>query len=167
MIAPRLLYVAAALFAAGAAALRVAPASAPEVAGTASAPAGATPAPPRESSADAQRYAAIVASNAFSPSRTAPAIRFVPEGLRKDTQTVVREPRKPREVPVLLFGITRGPGGAVALIDADPAVPGAEVYRVGDAVRDGRLTDIGESTVVLTRPSGRVVLRLPDAAERR
>jgi hypothetical protein len=66
-----------------------------------------------------------------------------------------------------LFGISRGPGGAVALIDADPAVPGAEIYEIGDAVRDGRLSAIGESTVTLTRPSGPLVLRLPDAGEQR
>ena len=165
-MSPRVLYVAAALFAAGGAALRLVPVSAAEAGGTTSmaTPAGAAP---RPASADSQRFTAIITSNAFSATRTAPAVRFVPEGLRKEPQPVAREPRKPREPPVLLFGITRGPGGAVALIDADPAVPGAEVYRVGDVVRDGRLASIGDSTVVLTRPSGRVVLRLPDVGERR
>ena len=75
--------------------------------------------------------------------------------------------RKPADTPARLFGITRGPGGAVAVIDADPAVPGAEIYRVGDQVRGGRVTAIGDSTVVLSRPSGPLVLRLPDAGARR
>ena len=47
------------------------------------------------------------------------------------------------------------------------SVPGAEVYRVGDEVRGGRITTIGDSTVVLTRPSGPLVLRLPDAGDGR
>jgi hypothetical protein len=46
-------------------------------------------------------------------------------------------------------------------------VPGAEVYEVGDAVRDGRLTAIGDSTVTLSRRAGPLVLRLPDAGDRR
>jgi hypothetical protein len=167
VIAARWFYFAAATFTAGGTALRLAPASAPEVTGTASVAAGTPGVPPRPSFADSQRYAAVVAANAFSASRTAPETRFIPEGLRKEAPPVVREPRKPREVPVLLFGISRGPGGAVALIDADPAVPGAEVYRLGETVRDGRLTALGDTTVVLTRPSGRVVLRLPDAGEQR
>ena len=156
MIGPRPVYVAAALCTVGGAALRLAPVSPPTVAE--SAPLGA---------ADTQRYATIVASNAFSASRTAPRTRLSPEGLRRDTQPAARPARKPAGFPARLYGITRGPGGAVALIDADPAVPGAEVYRIGDAVRGGRVAAIGDSTVVLTRPSGRLVLRLPDAGDRR
>ena len=169
MTETRLLYAAALLFTAVGAALRLAPVTAPEPAGAAPSVAGAPAATgaPRLPELGADRYAAIVTSNAFSPRRTPPAKRFVPEGMRRDTQTVARPARKPREPEPRLYGITRGPGGAVALIDADPAVPGAEVYEVGDEVRGGRLTAIGDSTVVLTRPSGRLVLRLPAAAERR
>jgi hypothetical protein len=60
-----------------------------------------------------------------------------------------------------LYGITKGPGGAVALIDADPRIPGAEVYRVGDEVRGGRIAAVTDSTVVIARPSGPLTLRLP------
>ena len=73
------------------------------------------------------------------PDGNATAVRFVPEGLRRDTVPVARAPRKPAEPSARLFGISRGPGGAVALIDADPDVPGAEVYRIGDTVRGGRV----------------------------
>ena len=166
MTATRPLYAAAVLFTAAGAAFRLAPASAPGPTDSAAA-AMAAAVPRQQPAVGADRYAAIVASNAFSASRTAPATRFVPEGLRRDTQPAPRPARKPAEVPPRLFGITRGPGGAIALIDADTAVPGAEVYRIGDEVRGGRITAIGDSTVVLTRPSGRLVLRLPDAGEPR
>ena len=164
---PRPLYVAAVLFAGGGAALRLAPAGAP---------AGDPPAPTaprtvatlrRPDTADLRRYARIVTANPFSSERKAPSTRFVPEGLRRDTVAVARAPRPPREVTPRLFGITRGPGGAVALIDADPGVPGAEVYEAGDPVWDGRLTAIGDSTVTLSRRSGPLVLRLPNAGNRR
>jgi hypothetical protein len=167
MIGPRSLYVAAALFTAAGAVLRFAPVNAAEVTDVGPVAPAAAVVPRPEPPADPNRYAAIVASNAFSAGRTAPRERYIPEGLRRDTQPVARAPRKLAEPSARLFGITRGPGGAVALIDADPAVPGAEVYRVGDAVRGGRITAIGDSTVVLTRPSGPLVLRLPDAGERR
>jgi hypothetical protein len=167
VIATRPFYVAGVLFTTAGAALRLAPVGAPEPTDSAPIAAAATVVPRQQPSVGADRFAAIVASNAFSAGRTAPPTRLIPEGLRRDTQPAARPARKPRQIPARLFGITRGPGGAVALIDADPAIPGAEVYRVGDAVRDGRLTAIGDSTVVLTRPSGRLVLRLPDAGERR
>lgn len=166
MIGPRALYLAAAVFATGGAALRLMPAAVPAAP---AAPAIATAAPgAREAPAvEPKQFAPIVAMNAFAASRTAPATRWVPEGLRRDTQAVARPARKRAEPVARLFGITRGPGGAVALIDADPSVPGAEVYRVGDEVRGGRITTIGDSTVVLTRPSGPLVLRLPDAGDGR
>jgi hypothetical protein len=164
---PRPLYVAAVLFAAGGAALRLAPVRVPV--GDPPAPS----APPvattlrRPDTADLRRYTGIVTANPFSSERKAPSTRFVPEGLRRDTVAVARAPRQPREITPRLFGITRGPGGAVALIDADPRVPGAEVYEVGDPVWDGRLTAIGDSTVTLSRQAGPLVLRLPDAGDRR
>jgi hypothetical protein len=164
---PRPFYAAAALFIAAGAALRLAPVRGPEALDAAPVAAAAAPGPRRTPPPDTQRYRTIVAMNAFSAARTAPATRFLPEGLRRDTVPVARTARKPAEVPARLFGITRGPGGAVALIEADPTVPGAEVYQVGDEVRGGRITAIGDSTVVLSRPSGRIVLRLPDAGARR
>jgi hypothetical protein len=168
MTDPRPFYLAAVLFAAMGAALRLVPVWPAGAAESAPLPVpAAAAAVPRRVAPDTARDAAIVASNPFSPDRKAPARRFVPEGLRRDTVPVARERKAPRETPPRLFGITRGPGGAVALIDGDPAVPGAEVYEVGDPVRDGRVTAIGDSTVTLSRPSGPLVLRLPDAGERR
>jgi len=60
-----------------------------------------------------------------------------------------------------------GAEGAVALIDADPNVPGAEIYRVGDLVAGARLVAITDSSVTLAQPSGPLVLRLQPAARRR
>src|SRR2546428_4318056 len=86
----------------------------------ATAPSGATAAP---------RYEAIVAANIFSQTRTAPLVRFAPAGrAARGTASASRRP------PLKLYGITVGPQGAVALIDADPKIPGAEIYRVGDLV---------------------------------
>jgi hypothetical protein len=58
-----------------------------------------------------------------------------------------------------------GPSGTAALIDADPAVRGAEIYQVGDVVDGKRVVAVSESTVVLTGEAGggRMVLRLQPA----
>jgi hypothetical protein len=167
MIGPRILYTAAALFAVCGVALRYAPVSLPAVA-----PA-TVPEPPAAAQTrqpppvEPKRFTLIVANNAFAAGRAAPAVRFVPEGLRRDSQPAPRTPKKSAEPVARLFGITRGPEGTVALIDADPTVPGAEVYKVGDKVRGGVITNISETTVTLSRPSGRLVLHLPDARDRR
>ena len=114
-------------------------------------PASAPPAP---------RYDAIVAANIFSQDRTAPAVRFSPPGR-------TAAPTKPRGPTLRLYGITVGPQGAVAIIDADPHVPGAELYRLGDLVAGARLVAITDSTVTLAEPSGPLVLRLQPSARRR
>ncbi len=110
-------------------------------------PEGATAAP---------GYEAIVAANIFSQTRTAPPVRFAPAG------RAARRTASPSRRPALtLYGITVGPQGAVALIDGDPKIPGAEIYRVGDAVAGARLVEITDSTVTLAQPSGPLFLRLP------
>jgi hypothetical protein len=62
---------------------------------------------------------------------------------------------------LLLYGITTGARGTIALIDADPKIRGAELYRVGEQVGGGRITSITDSTVVISRASGSLILRLP------
>src|SRR2546428_4244710 len=106
----------------------------------ATAPSGATAAP---------RYEAIVAANIFSQTRTAPLVRFAPAGrTARGTASASRRP------PLKLYGITVGPQGAVALIDADPKIPGAEIYRVGDLVAGAPPVPIPDSTVPPPQPSG-------------
>jgi hypothetical protein len=82
----------------------------------------------------------------------------------------VRAPPKPKPKPtapeIRLFGITKGPGGAVALIDADPRIKGAEIYRVGDRVAGSPISAISDSTVVITRSPRPLVLRLRPAVKK-
>lgn len=101
-------------------------------------------------------YEAVVAANIFSPTRAAPRVRFTPVGLTggHPTRPVARGP------VVQLYGITLGPQGAVALIHADPKIPGAQIYRIGDLVAGARLVAMTDSTVTLAQPSGPLVLRL-------
>jgi hypothetical protein len=99
------------------------------------------------------RYAPIVTTNIFSQDRTAPPVRFSLPG-----RAVA--PPKPRGPVLRLFGITVGPHGAVAIIDADPKIPGSDLYRVGDVVAGARLVAITDSTVTLVAPAGPLVLRL-------
>jgi hypothetical protein len=68
-----------------------------------------------------------------------------------------------------LYGITVRGTEALALIDADPGVPGAEIYRVGDRVRGSRVVAITDSTVTLASVSGggaAQVLRLSSVVRR-
>lgn len=161
MIGPRSLSALAVLFAAAGVAFRLAPAASPVPAAAPPTQIGPTVPGVAPPSMGAGSYDVIIASNVFSTTRAAPAARVVPEGLRRDTQTVADRRATPAEPATRVYGITRGAEGAVALIDADPDIPGAEVYRVGDQVRGARITAITDSTVVLGRPSGAVVLRLP------
>lgn len=118
--------------------------------------------PPRVTPAVAPgQAAAIIEGNIFSPTRAAPRVRFTPPDLiPAETPRVSRaRPAAPR---LRLFGTVVGPSGTAALIDADPAVRGAEIYQVGDVVDGKRVVAVSESTVVLAGESGggRTVLRL-------
>jgi len=103
--------------------------------------------------------AGIVEGNIFSPNRTAPRVRFTARGVTPDRAV-------PSRPAVVLYGITVSARGALALIDADPAIPGAELYRIGDLVHGSRLTAITDSTVTLAQPSGPLVLRLAPGPRR-
>ena len=107
---------------------------------------------PGRDAVEADGYANVIEGNIFSPSRQAPATRQAPS---VDEPPLVRPPRRLR-----LSGIVRGPDGIVALIDADPAIPGAELYRLGDQVGPYRVEEATDSVVVLRGASGTQVLRL-------
>lgn len=158
-LASRVLYGIAAMLLLLALAVRIAPASARPVA----APSPEAAAPQAKSVKSSIELpgtsSAIVAGNVFSPSRTPPRVRFVPPDLVPPAPA--RKPR--RGVPgsdLRLFGTVVGPAGTAALIDADPAVRGAEIYAIGDVVRGRRIVAVSESTVVLDGVGGRIVLRL-------
>jgi hypothetical protein len=105
--------------------------------------------------------ALIVGGNIFSVSRSAPRVRYLPSDL-SPSRPAARQ-AGPRSGPGLkLVGTI---SGTAALIDADPAVRGAEIYRIGDLVRGKRIAAVSESTVVLDGPAGRTILRLPPSPQ--
>jgi len=121
----------------------------------------APPADPSEHAVALLAYEEIARSNVFAADRSPPASRYTPGG-------PPAAPARPvSTAPALrLYGLAVGPSGQVALIDADPTIPGAEIYRVGDQVGPYRLTAIADTFVVLAGPSGERTLRL-QAPQRR
>lgn len=107
--------------------------------------------------------AVIVSANVFSAARSAPRVRYTPPDLESPAQGPESPSRGPPAQRLRLFGTVVGPSGTAALIDADPAVRGAEIYQVGDLLDGRRIVAVSESTVVLEGPAGRVVLRLQPA----
>ncbi len=106
-------------------------------------------------------YEGIVRDNVFDRTRQPPAERYLPPELaaaRADDEPAARARRGPR-----LYGLAVGPDGAVALIDADPRIPGAEVYRPGDLIGGARLVTVTDSSATLVGPAGTMVLRLPSS----
>lgn len=98
----------------------------------------------------------VIGGNIFSATRSAPRVRYTPPDLAP--ARVALRARPARTSPRLrLMGTV---SGAAALIDANPAVPGAELYQIGDVVDGKRIAAVSESTVVLEGASGRTVLRL-------
>jgi hypothetical protein len=163
---PRVLYAVAVGFTAVGVGLRLVPPVHPDAVATVEPIELAKSRTLRVAGGDPRPYAAIVGANIFSPSRAAPAVRFTPN---RPNGAPAPEKAKPKPTgPVIrLFGITRGLNGAVALIDADPKIPGAEIYRVGDRVAGGPITAISDSTVVIARPSGPLTLHLSPAVKKK
>jgi hypothetical protein len=112
-------------------------------------------------SADAAAFQAIVSANIFNRDRQPPAERYIPPELQEQVEPPPTQTSG--GFRMRLFGVVVGPAGTVALIDADPRIPGAEVYRPGDVVGDSRLISVSDSTVVLEGPTGRRVLSLPSS----
>jgi hypothetical protein len=165
LLKPRTLYGTAGALVLLGLALRVAPVTVPDASGALRLPGAARPATPEPIGGDESSYAPVAAGNVFSQSRRPPKVRFVPEG-REQPEMVTARPRSP--APALrLYGITAGAGGTIALIDADPKVPGAELYRLGDRIAGARISSITDSTVVISRPSGPLTLRLPSSLRSR
>lgn len=109
--------------------------------------------------------ALIVETNVFSISRSAPRVRYVPPDLAAPASEPASSRRARPAQRLRLFGTVVGPSGTAALIDADPALRGAEIYQVGDLVDGQRIVAVSESTVVLQGTAGRAVLRLQPAAQ--
>jgi len=127
-----------------------------------------TPPPDADPSAQAAAlltYEEIVRVNPLSQDRRPPRERYVPPTLRAAPAPtpLTDAPEPPR---LRLFGVATAPTGAVALIDADPSIPGAEIYRIGDRVGAYRLESIAESVVVLRGPTGLRTLQLESSTGR-
>jgi len=106
-------------------------------------------------------FQVVVISNIFSPERAPPRQRYRPRGgTAALEETPAPAPARAARRSARLYGVTLRASGAVALIEADPAVPGAEIYRIGDPIAGGRLAEIGPASVVIARSTGRQVIRL-------
>ncbi|MEJ2678647.1 MAG: type II secretion system protein N [Gemmatimonadota bacterium] len=167
----RLAVGAAGLFFAAGVSLRLIPPLPPSVS---VAPVVDTVAPPVSDARDSvvvSSYDAIIDKSIFSPSRAAPAERFVPLNGAMDEGAqapAVRAPSR-QEGPLQrlrLVGVAVGPMGGVAIIDTNPSTPGADVFRVGDRIGRARVVEIREDAVVLETPGGRMVLKLPPSVRR-
>jgi len=120
---------------------------------------------PSDDAAALLAYQEIVTGNVFTGSRTPPSVRYIPPDLAANqTPQESGPPAAPR---IRLYGVASGPTGAVALIDADASIPGAEIYRIGDLVRGLILEEIGDSYVVLRGASGPFELLLETPRSRR
>ena len=106
----------------------------------------------------------IVRADMFSPDRQPPRERYIPPELR--ITAAADRPLGPPLPRLQLFGVATGPTGAVALIDANPVIPGAEIYRLGDRVSIYRLESISDTLVVLRGDSGVRRLRLESPSGR-
>ncbi len=112
---------------------------------------------PSEQAAALLEYERIVQSNVFSRDRSPPEGRYMPPGSEPAVTPPARQAAAPR---IRLYGVASGPSGAVALIDADRAIPGAEIYRPGDRVGSYLLETVADTFVVLSSPEGSRTLRL-------
>ena len=165
VLTPRAFYGAAAALVVLSLGFRLAPTRLPRARQGITVPAAAQAIEAMAAPGNAGAYAPITSSNVFSQTRTPPTVRFVPEGRPAPAPTASRS--KPRQPVFKLFGITVGEKGAIALIEANPKIAGAELYRIGDRVGGAPITAITESTVVIRRAGGPLILRLPPAARRR
>lgn len=130
--------------------------------------------PPAPDLAAADR---VVRTDIFSPRRSAPARRSMygetaaePSGLVTDSVTTAApaggetadssSASTAADAVPHLYGTMMGPVDATALLRLDGSVPEPRLYRVGDRAGRYRVVEIGDRTVTLAGPSGRVVLRL-------
>jgi hypothetical protein len=112
----------------------------------------------------------IVSSNIFSADRAPPKRRYVPQtAVAPPAPSPGADTTRTGPPPIRLYGVTlSGADSGVALIEADPKIPGAELYRVGDLVRGAILVALSDSTATLERDDGSLlVLRLAPRQGRR
>lgn len=100
----------------------------------------------------------VVATDVFAARRSAPRAKYSADPVSEPVTQAVVVPAKPA---VRLYGTGMTGGQATAILDADPAVPGAEIYHVGDALfGGGRVVSIEADHVVIETSRGRERLRM-------
>ena len=118
----------------------------------------------------------VVRTNIFSPRRAPPPRRYmfgdtvdedaelaadpmmVPESSSETTDSTAASTAND-PVPHL-YGTVLGPAEATALLRLDRRAAEPTIYRIGDRAGGYRVVEIGERSVTLMGPTGRVVLRL-------
>ena len=119
-------------------------------------PPGAATAPVRadeQGSPGADGYTSVAARNLFSPTRT--------EAPASATAASTSPSVKPN-----LFGVVLREGAPMAYLE-DPSTKRVAGYRVGDNVAGGTVQTISADSVVITRPDGKMDVRLRDPARPR
>jgi hypothetical protein len=125
----------------------VAPMAMPSPSGGRPSPAGPSPGASSDTSRPpAAAYAVVASKNLFSPSRTEAPI----------TATAAAAAVKPN-----LYGIVLREGSPIAYLE-DPTSKRVSGYRIGDAIAGGTLQTITADSVVITRPDGKMDVRLHD-----
>lgn len=102
----------------------------------------------------------------FSPSRDRPPVRWSPEGSSGQPAAAPADPAarlrgRARGFRLVATTVVAGnPEESHAMIEADPEVPGPELYRTGEAVGPFRLAAVEHDRAVLVAEGIRVTLEL-------
>jgi hypothetical protein len=147
------------------------------VASAGTVPDGGASAPPADQGASER----VVRTNIFSARRSPPPRRYLFGETVDGSAELAAEPSMTRELtgemtdstaastvndPVPhLYGTVLGPAEATALVRLDTRVSEPAIYRVGDRAGGYRVVEIGDRSVTLMGPNGRVVLRLARPAQ--
>ena len=123
----------------------------------------------------------VVRTNIFSARRSPPPRRYMFGETVDETAEPAAEPPVTAEVhgemtdstdastvndPVPhLYGTVLGPADATALLRLDTRASEPTIYRVGDRAGGYRVVEIGDRSVTLMGPNGRLVLRLARPAQ--
>jgi hypothetical protein len=103
--------------------------------------------------APAAAYNVVASKNLFSPTRT--------EAPVAPTTTALANVPKPN-----LFGVVLREGAPIAYLE-DPTTKRVSGYRIGDAVAGGTIQAINADSVSITRPDGKVDVRLREPGKPR
>ena len=160
----RALYLLAAILVVIAIAAAVRPPTVPDASVPPAVGAAATSVQPAEPM-DPATATAIVEANIFSDTRTPPAERYDPFQPAVQDETAVMDPFMIEETveqvaEPRLFGTVFGPDGPRALMELDPDLPQAQLYKEGDRVGRFVVVKINEQSVILDTSNGRIVLQL-------